>query len=928
MRVRPESVAGRCARLSPTGTLTFLFTDIEGSTEKLTRLGDAYASILEDHHRIIRGALERNGGREVDTAGDGFFAVFDSPRSGIASAIEMQRGLGSHPWPADERVRVRMGLHTGDAAVVPTGLVGLDVHKAARIAAVSHGGQVVVSEACAALVRDLLPDGVSLRDLGSHRLKDLSRPEEIFQLEAEGLGLDFPPLRSLDDPLLKHNLPVQLTTFIGRESEIEELSGLVGAQRLVTLTGPGGAGKTRLALQVASSLLDGSGAGVWFVDLAPLSDPDLVAATVAAVLHLDEGSLREALGTRSLLVVLDNCEHVVDACAKFADGLLRACPNVHVLATSREPLGIDGEHVHPVASMALVTAEDAPLAAVYASDAVQLFADRARAHSRTFALDDATVPVVASICRRLDGIPLALELVAARLRSLSLSECESRLEDRFRLVAGGSRTALPRHQTLRATMDWSYESLHQRDRAVFDRLSVFAGGFDLAAAEGVCACAIVDAYEVDDAVSSLVDKSLVEADTTSGHARYRLNETSRMYASERLGVDADVREATHAAHSSLFLDLAEENRPRLLGSEQDAAIELLEKERDNLRSVSTRLLATPGAIRELLRLAVALRTFWVRTGTAHEGLGIVEEALTRPGSSDDPLLQANALETAGRLQLAVQAFDLARPYVEGALALGRVHCDDAFVSDLLVSLEMIQYEQGDHEGALRTADESIDAALRSGAHGVMSSAFKIRGSTRAYLSDFEGAREDFVEAVNHAEQDGDRHGLGRVLVGFASLEDEVGNLGAAKQLWERALELADPSAKNTARLALALIALRDEEVGRAAMLTLAALRAVRANPEFYGPFALILAALTLSATGRHEVAAALHGVGDAMEASALHHVWEADDARRLQAEDLERLRLALGGAGFDGAYRAGLGWDRARRLAIEHLTPIAANEGA
>ncbi len=900
-------------------------------------MGDAYAAVLTDHHRIIRGALAENEGREVDTAGDGFFCVFDSPRAGIAAVVQMQRGFASHTWPVGEEVRVRMGLHTGEATVAPTGIVGLDVHKAARIAAVAHGGQVLVSEACAMLVRDLLKDGVSLRDLGSHRLKDLGRPEELFQLEATGLETDFPPIKTLDNPLLKHNLPVQLTTFVGRDAELAELSELVEANRMVTLTGPGGCGKTRLALQVASGLLDGSGAGVWFVDLAPLTDQDLVASTVASVFHLKESSatsvsdaLHEALASRDLLIVLDNCEHVIDACAKLADGLLRACPDVHVLATSREPLGIDGEHVYTVPSLALLPA-DGDATAAYGADAVQLFANRARTHSRSFVLDESSLPVVVSICTHLDGIPLALELAAARLRSLSLAEVERRLEDRFRLVTGGSRTALPRHQTLLATMDWSYEALHQRDRAVFDRLSVFAGGFELDCAEAVCTCDDADTHDVADAVASLVDKSLVQIDPSTVSYRYGLNETSRQYAAERLGANPEQLETTRRAHASAYLELAEEHAPRLLGSDQDAATERLDTERDNFRAAIAYLLATPGVRSDVLRFAVALRLFWVRTSTYREGLEIVEEALALPDPAGDPLLEARANGVAARLVYGVGTFDLASRYVERGLRFVRGRGGDPVVTNLLVLTDLlvlkvqIQDELGDREGALRTADESIDVALRSGDDGEIAGAFNIRGSIRRD-SDPDGAREDFRQAMRRAERVGDQHGLGRILVGCGDLEAESGNLDAAQQHWERGLELADPHAKNTLRLGLAWIALLHEDTARAAALTLATIQFITGDrdPEFYGPFALIYAALCLSASGMLEAAVELQGAADTMLASATGTTYDDDDhVTRLREEDLAKLRLALGDA-YDGAYRAGLGWEQARRLAIEQLTEIVA----
>jgi class 3 adenylate cyclase len=347
-------------------TFTFLFTDIEGSTALLARRGDLYPEILTDHHRLIRASLAAHGGEEVDTQGDAFFVVFSSPSACVAAAIGMQRAFGSHAWPGGEPVRVRMGVHSGEAAEAATGLVGLEIHRAARVAAVGHGGQILVSAATAGLLGDSMPAGASVRDLGVHRLKDLSRPEQIFQLEADGLATVFPPLRSLDNPKLRNNLPAQVSSFIGRDAELGEVQELIASSRLVTLTGPGGAGKTRLGLQLAAGLVDGSGDGVWFADLAPLQDPDLVSVTVANVLGIrgEPGrpaldTLIDAVGRRRLLVLLDNCEHVIGACAKLADALLRTCPNVVLLATSREPLGIEGERVSWVWTIASASASRA-----------------------------------------------------------------------------------------------------------------------------------------------------------------------------------------------------------------------------------------------------------------------------------------------------------------------------------------------------------------------------------------------------------------------------------------------------------------------------------------------------------------------------------------------------------------------------------------
>ena len=458
--------------------------------------------MLADHHRLIRVGLVAYGGEEVITQGDEFSAVFASPRACAGAAVQMQRALVSHAWPAGERVRARMGIHSGEASQTAAGLAGPAVHRAARIAAVAHGGQVVVSAAAAGLLADCLPAAVGLKDLGLHRLKDVGRPEQVFQLQAEGLRAAFPPLRSLDNPRLLTNLPAQVSSFIGREAELAEVRRLVGGSRLVTLTGAGGAGKTRLGLQVAAGLADGAGDGVWFADLAPLGDPDLVAVTVADVLGVRQepgrpvlDTLVEAVAGRSLLVLLDNCEHVIGACAKLADALLRGCPNLALLATSREPLGIDGERVYRVPSMG-IPADGDDAGAIRASEAVRLLADRAAAQGVALAGDEPAAEVAGRICRRLDGIPLAIELAAARLRVMPAAELEARLDERFALLTGGSRAALPRQQTLRAMVDWSWELLTSAERAVLARLSVFAGGFGLAAAEAVAAGPDVPAGEV------------------------------------------------------------------------------------------------------------------------------------------------------------------------------------------------------------------------------------------------------------------------------------------------------------------------------------------------------------------------------------------------------------------------------------------------
>ncbi|HEV3292010.1 MAG TPA: adenylate/guanylate cyclase domain-containing protein, partial [Streptosporangiaceae bacterium] len=618
-------------------TLTFLFTDIEGSTALLGRVGDGvYARVLADHHTLIRSSLAAHDGSEVDTQGDAFFAVFSSPRACVAAVLQMQQAFDAHAWPAGERVRVRMGIHCGEAARTATGLVGLGVHRAARVAAVAWGGQVLVSEAAAVLVRDGLPPGAALADLGVHQLKDLGRPERIFQLRVPVLPAEFPPLRSLGNPALPNNLPAQLSTFIGREQEVSEVRALVETCRLVTLTGAGGAGKTRLGLQVAAELLDGSGDGVWLTELAAVSDQDAVAAAISEALQIAARpgrpvleTLLDALAAQDLLIVLDNCEHLIDGCAKTAEAILRRCPRVHLLATSREPLGIGGEMIYRVPSLSLPGPDDPDSGTSGSSDAVALFADRARANGVALGVDEQAGPVVVSVCRRLDGMPLAIELAAARLRSMSLAELHGRLDQRFRLLTGGSRTAVERQQTLAATVGWSYSLLTGAERVLLGRLSVFAGSFDLAAAEAVCGSGDLDVLDVADLLGSLVDKSLVVAEPAGETLRYRLLETIRLFAAERLVEAGEEAAAVAAAHCAHFLSVAETAAAYLTGPEQGRWLAWLDADQANLRRAAQYAADRPDGTALVLRLGVALDRYWWARSREQEAFGLLVPVLRR-----------------------------------------------------------------------------------------------------------------------------------------------------------------------------------------------------------------------------------------------------------------------------------------------------------
>ncbi len=554
--VEPDRAHG--GFLLPVGTVTLLLADIEGSTRLWEHEPDAMTEAIARLDDVVGEAVGRHGGvRPVEQGeGDSFVAAFARASDAVAAAVDLQLEDLSP-------VHLRIGIHTGEVQLRDKGnYVGPAINRCARLRDLAHGGQTVLSGATHDLVLDQLAPGVWVEDLGTHRLRDLARPERVVQLCHERLSSDFPPLRSLDS--FSHNLPVQLTTFIGRQAEVAELTGLLADHRMVTLTGAGGCGKTRLALQVAAEMLGSYPNGVWFAELAPITDPELVATTVLRALGLREEPFRTAAetithhaATWSALLVLDNCEHLIEATASIADSLLRGCPGVTVLATSREPLGTAGEVIWQVPSLSLPDSENQvhAIGGLARSEAVLLFVERAALALPNYALTNDDAAAVAEICRRLDGIPLAIELAAARVRVLSPERIASSLNDRFRLLTGGVRTAMPRQQTLLASVDWSHDLLTQPERVVFRRLATFPGSFDLDAAEVVAAGGGIERHHVLDQLASLVDKSLVLVDDSVSYPRYRLLETVRHYALENLRESGD-HDRAHERHRDHFLGVA------------------------------------------------------------------------------------------------------------------------------------------------------------------------------------------------------------------------------------------------------------------------------------------------------------------------------------------------------------------------------------
>ncbi|MCI0398525.1 MAG: tetratricopeptide repeat protein [Chloroflexi bacterium] len=683
----------------PTGLVTFLFTDIEGSTRLLQLLGDEYAGLLAQHHHLLRETCRAWDGIVIDAQGDAFFVVFRHAADAVAAAVAAQRALAAHPWPQGAAVRVRMGLHTGEPLLTEEGYyVGLDLHRAARVCAAGHGGQVLLTQATCNLALNDLPFGVSLLELGEHRLKDLLRPEHLYQLVIPGLTADFPPLRSLEAFI--HNLPIQLTSFIGREKEMAEIRRLLGTTRLLTLTGPGGTGKTRLALQVAGDLQELFSDGLRFVELAPVTDPALVPQNVAAVLGLREEpgyplvkTVVDYLRARSLLLILDNCEHLVAGAAELAETILRACPRVKILASSREALGIAGESTFTVPSLSLPpigSRHRPPVETLTQYEAVRLFIERAGAALPGFTVTNDNAPAVAQICHRLDGIPLAIELAAARVKTLQVEQIAARLDDRFPVLANTSRAAVPRQQTLRTLIDWSYNLLSEPERVLFRRLSVFAGGWTLPAAEAICDFRpIQNSFDVLDLLTQLANKSLVVVERKQGaETHYHFMETIRQYAREKV-LDAGEGDLARQRHWAYFLRLAEEAEPRLRDQGQQEWLDRLEVEHDNLRAAlhwslssgqgsSVWLPQEPWSAEGGLRLASALWWFWFLRGYLSEGRRWFEGLLAEAGKGlpVPPARHGRALSQAGFLAFFQGDGERAAALAGEGLALARQQAGD------------------------------------------------------------------------------------------------------------------------------------------------------------------------------------------------------------------------------------------------------------
>lgn len=862
----------------PSPITTFLFTDIEGSTRLWETQPEAMRAALARHDAIARTTVSANRGRVVKMTGDGIHAVFEDPLDAVRAAVGMQLALAGTEVASGIALRLRCGIHTGASERRDNDFFGSAVNRAARIMAAAHRGQILLSAAVVALAGDH-PAGAGLRDLGRVRLRDLTNPERVYQVLHPQLRSDFPPLRSLE--ATPNNLPQQFTSFVGRETELGQACELLTRTRLLTLLGVGGLGKSRLALQIAAETLDRYADGVWLVELAVTADAGRVAESVASVLGVRnesggdlDAALARHVADRELLIILDNCEHLIDACARLAKRLLQAGDRVRILATSREPLRINGETTLPMPALSLPDAST-PMTpdALRRFDSVRLFVDRAEAADPAFRLDLQHAPAVAAICARLDGIPLALELAAARIRSLAPDAIAARLDDRFRLLVEGDRTALKRQQTLRALIDWSYDLLSPDEARLFRRLSVFAGGWTAGAAEAVAGGDGADPASVADLLAHLVDKSLAARD--AGGTRYRYLETIREYADDRAERSGE-RASMRVRHVQHFLALAEAARPHLREADHEPWLERLDAERGNVLAAHRYCADTPGGVALDMRLAIAMRRYWFERGLLELGYRLTLDALSRPGTTGDLPLRAAALNDAGQIAAHMGRYGEARKHLVESLSIARSEGDRQRIGYLLQPLALACAGVGDLTAA------------------------------RGYLQ----------EGLEVAREYGDPREVAAALNALAQIARMEGDLARAEPLYQQVLELArgarDIESLTMLNLAMVAIGRGSPPRARALLLEAAAIcEEIDSRPT--GQSLIEVSAALASSLGQPGRALRFYGAAERHAAVTGIHRDPADEG--FLAPLIESARASLGSPASGDAESAGRALDYAGVMA-------------
>jgi predicted ATPase/class 3 adenylate cyclase len=789
------------ARQPPTGTVTFLFTDIEGSTLRWETHRETMDRAVKRHDALLRSAIEANDGHVFKTVGDAFCAVFARVSDAVEACAHAQRALDAEDFSAVGGLRVRSALHTGEAFERSGDYFGPAVNRVARLLAIGHGGQVLVSGATREIAHGNLPSGASLVDLGSQRLKDLTEPEQVWQLIIAGLPSEFPALKSLET--VPNNLPIQPTSFRGREHDLEELKQLLRENKLVTLVGSGGVGKTRLALQAGADLLDDYPDGVWLVDFAPLTDPELVSSVVARVLgmtqqdglRIDE-SIPVWLKRKTLFLMLDNCEHVLGSVASIADSILRSCPGVRMLATSRQALDVGGEDVFRLPS--LDVPDNIPiLTATLAmeSGAVVLFVDRARAVEKSFALTNDNAPIVADICRRLDGIPLAIELAAARVKVLSVPNLAQRLNDRFKILTGGSRSAIPRQKTLSALIDWSYDLLTAQEQLLFTRLGIFSSGFSLGAATAVCAGDGIDETDVLDLLASLADKSLVLADTSGDRERYRLLESTGAYALEKLA-STRTGAAFGRRHAEFFRELALTADEHYGEGSRAAWTADIEREFDNYRGALEWALTRGNDAVIGGTIAGALGMFWANGGLAVEGHYWCELALARVSETEYPRAVARMSHAIAWSSVGKRKYDAALRALRLFESLG----DSRWATRSRGSVAWHLMLMGRPDEARHEIEQALSAARACGDTWFVSFCLNVKATIEFELGNISVAREAYAQSLAIYKSLRNELGVAAVLGNLAELEFNQERSEEALRLASEASEIRQRG-KNVADLA-------------------------------------------------------------------------------------------------------------------------------
>ncbi len=748
---------------------------------------------LARHDALTREAVEVNRGDVVKTTGDGFHAVFDDPLDALLASLQLQLALSKPETTNGVALSVRCGLHAGVDERRDNDFFGPVVNRAARIMGAAHGGQILLSQAVVSLVAERLPQGVALRSLGAVRLRDLNSPEPVFQLLHPQLRQDFPALRSLE--ATPNNLPQQVTSFIGRDAELAEVRKLLGQTRLLTLLGVGGLGKTRLSLQVAAEVLDDYPDGVWFVELAALNDESLVPQAIAYVLGVKEEAGRPVIDAlvkfvtqRQLLIVLDNCEHLVGACAEVAKRLLQAGPGMKILTSSREALHMHGETTYAVPALGVPDALSAvTLASLTQYEAVRLFVDRATAAQPSFRVTEQNAPAVIGICRRLEGIPLAIELAAARIRALSVDAIAERLSDRFRLLIHGDRTALPRQRTLRALIDWSYDLLTLHEQALLRRLAVFAGGWTLDAAEVVGAGGDVQQRDVLDLLTHLVDKSLVAVDAVGG--RFRLLDTVREYAQERLSGSGEGINARNS-HLSFYLAFAEKARPELTGPSQGTWLTRIDEERENFLAAHAWCDFAEGGAEMGFRMLRALKLYLFNRGLLGLGLKVTAEVLARPAAKLRDAPRARALFAAGQFGYFLGRYKEAQQHLEESVAIGREIGNRACVEAALQPLGSVCLANGDLVSARRHLEEAIALARELDNRRELSAAINAMAQLHRVEGALDAAEPLYEEVVAYARELGDNESVAVALLNLSMVAISRGSTEKARKLLLDVLAIA------------------------------------------------------------------------------------------------------------------------------------------